>query len=246
VDHILRRYRYTQFQFQTCLYTNCYVRLYANCHVRLYTNSHVRTQTVMPYVRKLSCPSVRKLSCPSVRKLSCPSVHTLSCPYANCRVHPYANCHVRTQTVMSNKVTSKLTFTFPYPNKRTLAVTLITTVLPIPAECTLSQYKCQTADVHTQVCTALVTLQFIHCVRKVAVHLGYGPYIWLSVSKLPLQCAVVSLYSAVKPRLQCDTGKVCDCLIQFLITMVFQLTSNTFYMRTTAFQMHCAHAHSER
>jgi hypothetical protein len=30
----------------------------------------------------------------------------------------------------------------------------------------------------------------LQCVRKVAVHLGYGTYIWLSVSKLPLQCAV--------------------------------------------------------
>jgi hypothetical protein len=36
-------------------------------------------------------------------------------------------------------------------------------------------------------------------VRKVAVHLGYGTYIWLSVPQLPLQCAVVSLYSVVNP-----------------------------------------------
>jgi hypothetical protein len=45
-------------------------------------------------------------------------------------------------------------------------------------------------------------------VRKVAVHLGYGTYICLTVSKLPLQCAVVSLYSVVKQRLKCNTGKV--------------------------------------
>jgi hypothetical protein len=44
--------------------------------------------------------------------------------------------------------------------------------------------------------------------RKVAVHLGYGTKIWLSVSKLPLKWAVVSLYSVVKQRLKCDTGKV--------------------------------------
>jgi hypothetical protein len=33
----------------------------------------------------------------------------------------------------------------------------------------------------------------------IAVHLGYGTYIWLSVSKLPLQCAIVWLYSVVNP-----------------------------------------------
>jgi hypothetical protein len=49
--------------------------------------------------------------------------------------------------------------------------------------------------------------------------LGYVAYIWLSVSKLPLKCAVVSLYSVVKQRLKCSTGKVCDCLIPFLLPM---------------------------
>jgi hypothetical protein len=52
------------------------------------------------------------------------------------------------------------------------------------------------------------------------VHLDYGPYIWLSVPKLPLQCAAVSLYSAVKQRLKCNTGKVWDCLIQFSLNVV--------------------------
>jgi hypothetical protein len=47
------------------------------------------------------------------------------------------------------------------------------------------------------------------------VQLGYDTWIWLSVSKLPLQCAVVSLYSVVKQRLKGNTGKVCNCLIQF-------------------------------
>jgi hypothetical protein len=56
---------------------------------------------------------------------------------------------------------------------------------------------------------------FVQCVRKVAVHLGYGTYICLSVSKLPLKCAVVSLYSVVKQRLKCNSVKVCNCLIQF-------------------------------
>jgi hypothetical protein len=43
---------------------------------------------------------------------------------------------------------------------------------------------------------------------------------WLSVSKLLLKCAVVSLYSVLKQRLKCNTSKVCNCLIQFLLTMV--------------------------
>jgi hypothetical protein len=50
--------------------------------------------------------------------------------------------------------------------------------------------------------------------------LGYGTYIWLSVSNYPLKCAVVSLNSVVKQRLKCNTGEVCNCLIQFLLTMV--------------------------
>jgi hypothetical protein len=60
----------------------------------------------------------------------------------------------------------------------------------------------------------------IQCVRRVAAHFGYGTWIWLSVSKLPLQCAVVSLYSVVKQRLKCNTGKVCNRVIHFLLTMV--------------------------
>jgi hypothetical protein len=52
------------------------------------------------------------------------------------------------------------------------------------------------------------------------VRLGYSTYIWLSVSKLLLRCAVVSLYSVVKQQLNCNTGKACNCLIQFLLTMV--------------------------
>jgi hypothetical protein len=52
--------------------------------------------------------------------------------------------------------------------------------------------------------------------------LGYGTYIWLSVAKLLLKCAVVSLYSFVKQRLKFNTGKVCNCLIQLLLTMVYE------------------------
>jgi hypothetical protein len=63
----------------------------------------------------------------------------------------------------------------------------------------------------------------IQCVRKVAVYLGYGTYIWLSLSKLPLKFAVFSLYSVVKQQLKCNTSKVCNCLIQFLLTMVLSI-----------------------
>jgi hypothetical protein len=60
------------------------------------------------------------------------------------------------------------------------------------------------------------------------VHLGYSTYIWLSVSKLPLKCAVVSLHSIVKHQLKCNTGKVCICLIQFLLTMVLLIEERVF------------------
>jgi hypothetical protein len=74
---------------------------------------------------------------------------------------------------------------------------------------------------------SLLILQ--QCVRKVAVHLGYGTYIWLSVSKLPLQYALVSLYSVVKQRLKCNTGNVCICLIQFFTQYgSFNIYSKTF------------------
>jgi hypothetical protein len=68
----------------------------------------------------------------------------------------------------------------------------------------------------------------VQCFRKVAVHLGYGTYIWLSLSKLPLKCAVVSLYSVVKQRLKCNPGKVSNYLIQFLLTMVLSIKARVF------------------
>jgi hypothetical protein len=71
--------------------------------------------------------------------------------------------------------------------------------------------------------TRRVSAYIIQSVRKVAVHLGYGTQIWLSVPKLPLQCAVVSLSSVAKQRLKCNTGKVCNCLIQLLLTVVLSI-----------------------
>jgi hypothetical protein len=35
--------------------------------------------------------------------------------------------------------------------------------------------------------------------------------------------AVVSLYLVVKQRLKCNTGKGCNCLFQFLLTMVLSI-----------------------
>jgi hypothetical protein len=73
-----------------------------------------------------------------------------------------------------------------------------------------------------------VKTAIIRRVRIVAVHLSYVTYIWLSVSKLPLKCAVVSLYSVVKQRLKCNTGKVCNCLIQFILTVVLSIGERVF------------------
>jgi hypothetical protein len=72
------------------------------------------------------------------------------------------------------------------------------------------------------------SMAIIQCVWKVSVHLGYGTKIWLSVSKLLLKCAVVSLYSVVKQRLKCNTVKVCNCLIQFLLTIVISIEECVF------------------
>jgi hypothetical protein len=40
----------------------------------------------------------------------------------------------------------------------------------------------------------------------------------VSTEVAPLECDVVSLYSVVKQRLKCKC-KVCNCLIQFLLTV---------------------------
>jgi hypothetical protein len=88
-----------------------------------------------------------------------------------------------------------------------------------PSACNTSSYGCL---IRIVACLSgnVACIAEIQYVRKVAVHLGYGTYIWMSVPKLPLQCAVVSLYSVVKQRLKCNTGKECECLIQFLLRMV--------------------------
>jgi Na+/phosphate symporter len=46
--------------------------------------------------------------------------------------------------------------------------------------------------------------------------------------KLPLKCAVVSLYSVVKQRLKRYTSKVCNSLIQFLVTTLLSIEDRAF------------------
>jgi transposase len=41
-------------------------------------------------------------------------------------------------------------------------------------------------------------------------------------------CAVVSLYTVVKQRFKCNTGKVCNCVIQFLLTVVLSIEQRVF------------------
>jgi hypothetical protein len=68
---------------------------------------------------------------------------------------------------------------------------------------------------------------------------GYHSYIRFTLLTLPLKCAVVSLYSVVKQRLKCNTGKVCNCLIQIYSLWFVDITSNTFYKCTATFRTHC-------
>src|SRR5215468_2344662 len=46
---------------------------------------------------------------------------------------------------------------------------------------------------------------------------------------MPLKCVIVSLYSVVKQRLKCNTGKVCNCLIQFLLAMVLSIEERVLF-----------------
>jgi hypothetical protein len=49
-------------------------------------------------------------------------------------------------------------------------------------------------------------------------------YVNLVVSiEVAVECAVVPLYLVVKQRLKCNTGKVCNCLMQFSFTMVLSV-----------------------
>jgi hypothetical protein len=50
----------------------------------------------------------------------------------------------------------------------------------------------------------------------------------LSVSKLPLKRAVVSLYSVAKQQLKCNAGKLCNSLIPLLLTMVLSVEERVF------------------
>jgi hypothetical protein len=43
-----------------------------------------------------------------------------------------------------------------------------------------------------------------------------------------LKCAVVSPYSFVKQQFKCNTGKLCNCLIQFLLIIFFSIEERVF------------------
>jgi hypothetical protein len=54
-------------------------------------------------------------------------------------------------------------------------------------------------------------------------------YVYLVVSiEVAVECAVVSLYSVVKQRFKCNTGKVCKCLIKFLLIVVLSIEKRVF------------------
>jgi hypothetical protein len=59
---------------------------------------------------------------------------------------------------------------------------------------------------------------------RCALRLGYVDLVVL------LKCAVVSLYSVVQQRLKCNIGKACNCLIQFLLTMVLSIEERVFHV----------------
>jgi hypothetical protein len=75
------------------------------------------------------------------------------------------------------------------------------------------------------------------------VHLVYSAKIWLSVAKLPLKCAVVSLYSVVKQRLRYNTGNVCDCSYSLWF---FQLRNGGFLWTSLSTTFVSAQRFSER
>jgi hypothetical protein len=64
-------------------------------------------------------------------------------------------------------------------------------------------------------------------------------YVDLVVSiEVVVEVCCVLLYSVVKQQLKCNTSKVCNCLIQFLLTMVLSHEEN-FHKCTATFLTHC-------
>jgi hypothetical protein len=72
----------------------------------------------------------------------------------------------------------------------------------------------------------------IQCVRKVAVHLGYG-YLDLVVS-IEVAVEVCCLFHC--NQLKCNTGKVCNCLLQFLLTVVLSVDLQHLYKCTATYR----------
>jgi hypothetical protein len=71
------------------------------------------------------------------------------------------------------------------------------------------------------------------------VHLGYGMvrYVNLVIRiEVAVEVCFVSLYSVLKKMLKCSTGKVCNCLIQFLPIFQFFQMRNVFFLLNTSFE----------
>jgi hypothetical protein len=68
-----------------------------------------------------------------------------------------------------------------------------------------------------------IGLTVLQCVQKVAVHLGYVTYVDLVISiEVAVKVCCCFTVFVCKQRLKCNTGKVCNCLIQLLLTMVHE------------------------
>jgi hypothetical protein len=52
---------------------------------------------------------------------------------------------------------------------------------------------------------------------RILLSFGWIPLVSVGFLFSLVRCAVVSLHSVVKQRLKCTTGRVCNCLIQFVL-----------------------------
>jgi hypothetical protein len=66
----------------------------------------------------------------------------------------------------------------------------------------------------------------VHSESRCAFRLRYADLV--ARIEVAVEVCCCSLYSVVKQRLKCNTGKVCNCLIQFLLTMVLSIEEHVF------------------
>jgi hypothetical protein len=90
-------------------------------------------------------------------------------------------------------------------------------------QCSAS-YQLASLSLGQQMACILIVTVYMYTVRSESNSSVRLRNVGLVVSlEVALKCAVVSLYSVVKQRLKCNNGKVCNCLIQFLLTMVLSV-----------------------